>query len=425
MAAKVRQIQGAWWVVTHHHSKRQKKRIGATKAHKREAEQIAKSINAALVSGTHRRDEVAEEELACDQQLREWLVAYAPTLKATTQKLNSGLIENHLAPYFGDRDLRTITERDLLGFIQDRQQYGLSPKVIRNALSVLRRVYNVLDGECRLSRNPASNIDRLVGRVQSASAKETPETQCWSTREVRTLLRIAEEHEPGFFPLLNLLFATGMRRGEALGLQWADVDFDGQKLTVRRSISTQGESTPKSGRSRRVPLPNGLVLQLLDLKAERRRSSLERGWPEVPSWVFCSEAGTSLDPANVTRVWNRVRRRAQAEGVRPLRLHDARHTWVSHAIAAGKNIRWISDQIGHADPAFTLRTYAHLMPEEETDLSFAEFGVEPAENRMAIGARKRPYTAPASGADFLESDNPLIPMARREGFEPPTLRFEA
>jgi hypothetical protein len=65
----------------------------------------------------------------------------------------------------------------------------------------------------------------------------------------------------------------------------------------------------------------------------------------------------------------------------------------------------------------TLRTYAHLMPEEETDPSFAEFGIEPAEKRMAIGAPKRPYTAPASGADFLESDNPLIAMARREGFD--------
>ncbi len=70
----------------------------------------------------------------------------------------------------------------------------------------------------------------------------------------------------------------------------------------------------------------------------------------------------------------------------------------------------------------TLRVYAHAMREEETDLSFAEFGVEPAEKRMAIGAPKRPYTAPASGADFLESDTPLIPMARREGFDAVGLR---
>ena len=103
-----------------------------------------------------------------------------------------------------------------------------------------------------------------------------------------------------------------------------------------------------------------------------------------------------------------------AQGVRPLRLHDARHTWASHAIAAGKNIRWISDQIGHADPAFTLQTYAHLMPEEESNLSFAEFGVGVNEKRVAIGAPKRPYTAPAEIEPFEESPNPLIPMARRE-----------
>jgi hypothetical protein len=65
------------------------------------------------------------------------------------------------------------------------------------------------------------------------------------------------------------------------------------------------------------------------------------------------------------------------------------------------------------------------MPEEESNLSFAEFGVGVNEKRVAIGAPKRPYTAPTEIEPFEESPNPLIPMARREGFEPPTLRFEA
>ena len=113
-------------------------------------------------------------------------------------------------------------------------------------------------------------------------------------------------------------------------------------------------------------------------------------------------------------VENRIRRRAQPLGVRPLRIHDARHTWATFALHAGKNIRWVSDQLGHADPAFTLRVYAHALREEETDLSFAEFG--------GLG---RPKTAQSEKSDFEESPNPLIPLARREGFEPPTLRFEA
>jgi integrase len=82
----------------------------------------------------------------------------------------------------------------------------------------------------------------------------------------------------------------------------------------------------------------------------------------------------AADPSNTSRVWGRVRRRAQAEGVRPLKLHAARHTWATRALRAGKSVRWVADQLGHADPTLTLRVYAHAMREEETDLSFAEFG---------------------------------------------------
>ena len=77
-------------------------------------------------------------------------------------------------------------------------------------------------------------------------------------------------------------------------------------------------------------------------------------------------------------------------------------------------MRWVADPLGHADPAFTLRVYAHAMRDEESDLSFAEFG-----------GSKRLYPALGNYGDEEESSNPLIPMARREGLEPPTLRFEA
>ncbi len=100
--------------------------------------------------------------------------------------------------------------------------------------------------------------------------------------------------------------------------------------------------------------------------------------------------------------------------IRPLKLHCTRHTWATMALAAGKSVRWVADQLGHADPALTLRVYAHAMPQEEADLSFAEFG--------GFGP---PYTAPLSDEDVSESRNSLENLARREGLEPPTLRFEA
>lgn len=81
----------------------------------------------------------------------------------------------------------------------------------------------------------------------------------------------------------------------------------------------------------------------------------------------------------------RLRRRARKKGIHPLKLHCARHTWATWALTSGKSIRWVADQLGHADPALTLRVYAHRLPEEEEDLSFAD-----------LDAPKRPDTLAGS-----------------------------
>jgi len=146
------------------------------------------------------------------------------------------------------------------------------------------------------------------------------------------------------------------------------------------------------------------------------------GWPAIPEWVFCSEAGTALDERNVGRAWERVRRRAQRHGVRPLRLHAARHTFATLALQAGKSVRWVADQLGHADPALTLRVYAHSLPSEGGDLAFADFG---GAAEAALGGSERLYPAPTRSCEDAELRNSAESLARREGFEPPTLRFEA
>ena len=133
--------------------------------------------------------------------------------------------------------------------------------------------------------------------------------------------------------------------------------------------------------------------------------------------MFCSETGGPLDERNVTRSWHRIRRKAQAQGVRPLRLHDARHTFASLALAAGKSVRWVASQLGHARPDLTLRVYAHALREEEVDLSFLDFGGtrrHPRGTKLAATAatRKPPRTTTRRGLGNLEHET---------GFEPATL----
>jgi hypothetical protein len=101
---------------------------------------------------------------------------------------------------------------------------------------------------------------------------------------------------------------------------------------------------------------------------------------------------------------NDLHRKTQKKGMRPLRLHDARHIYASLALASGKSVRWVAEQLGHSDPALTLRVYAHAMREEESDLSFADFG-----------GSERPYPAPTRERDVVEAGNCPERLARREG----------
>ena len=162
--------------------------------------------------------------------------------------------------------------------------------------------------------------------------------------------------------------------------------------------------------------PN-LASLLVDLLATRRRQALARGWPVIPEWVFCSDAGTLMDERNVERVWYRVRRRAQKRGVRPLKLHAARHTYATLALASGKSLRWVAGQLGHSSPTITLTTYAHALREEEVDLSFADFAF--------ADDLKRPYAAPEENGVGDNIANPAKELVELRGIEPLTLRLPA
>jgi len=149
---------------------------------------------------------------------------------------------------------------------------------------------------------------------------------------------------------------------------------------------------------------------LMDLMAERRCEAVAYGWGQLPEPVFVTKAGTRWDDGNLRRAWGRVRRRAHRLGVRPLKLHCARHTWATMALQAGRPIRWVADQLGHADPSLTLRVYAHAMPSDAGDLSFLDLG-------GLSNAPGRPYTAPRdSGApqESRKSLDSLAPPARLE-----------
>ena len=186
------------------------------------------------------------------------------------------------------------------------------------------------------------------------------EIDIWSTDEVRRFLSVTTDSR--YATLWRLLLATGMRRGEALGLQWADIDLDAGKLRIVRAMLADSrrhnllDGAPKNQKSRRtISLDSGTVQALRAWQAQRLQEADSLAATDP---VFTLANGSPMLPAGVSDAW---RRAVRYVGMRPLPLHGTRHTHISHLLSAGEPLAHVSARVGHANATLTLRTYAHVI----------------------------------------------------------------
>lgn len=165
--------------------------------------------------------------------------------------------------------------------------------------------------------------------------------------------------------LWHVIASFGLRRGEAAGLRWQDVDLDAgvatiavQRTQVGSDIITAAPKT-KAG-SRRLSLDRGTVEVLREQLRQQQatRALLGSGWPDC-ALVFTMADGRSIQPQYVTRLFARA---CADGGFPPIRLHDLRHTSASLGLAAGETLVEVSRRLGHSRLAITADTHTHVLP---------------------------------------------------------------
>ena len=163
-----------------------------------------------------------------------------------------------------------------------------------------------------------------------------------------------------------LLANTGLRRGEALALRWADVDFEKEVLRVRGTLArVDGQlvvTAPKTAKSKRtIRLSPAAARILRALKASQTAERLKAGsqWVQT-GYVFTTETGRPCDPRHALRALKVASDRAGLPGIG---LHTLRHSAASVMISNGVPLKVVSEILGHASISVTGDIYGHVAPE--------------------------------------------------------------
>ncbi len=315
------------------------------------------------------RARVAEGQPAKDRKqtvkayAQQWIETSleASDRKRTTKTLYAGVARTHIFDSaIGRLTLDKIRPSHVEGWIVELRRKGLAESSIRSAYTILRAVLDTAVRDGALATNPAAAVRRP--KVTSKEAAHLTPAQ------VAELLAAAQRSR--YAAVFAFLVHTGLRRGEALSLRWADVDFERGTLRVRGTLARIGGALvvtePKTAKSKRVlplsPPAERLLRDVQDLQATERKLA-GSAWHET-GYVFTTETGEPCDPRNALRAFKSAAARA---GIPGAGLHTLRHSAASVMLANGVPLKVVSEILGHSSIAITGDVYGHVSPDVSRD----------------------------------------------------------
>ena len=308
------------------------------------------------IEESKRLDIVKSGEYTVGQWMDFWLENYAKLkVRYSSYQTYKGFINNHIKPAIGNIPLPKLTTMELQQLYKkllesgrvDRieaknKPKGLSVKTVRNLHQMVCSALNLAVSQKLISSNPASAC--ALPKVERKEMKTIPVEQLSAFFE--------EAKQSGVFELYYIDLATGLRRGELLGLKWDDIDLTNGIIRVQRQILRQ------NGEVVEAPLKTKNSYRSVTIGADAIEVLKEQKKKTVNSeYVFPSPTGGPMSPDSVLHMLQRVLKRA---GLERVRFHDLRHTSATLALQNGVDIKTVSGMLGHYSAGFTLDTYAHV-----------------------------------------------------------------
>lgn len=267
--------------------------------------------------------------------------------------------EKHLFPVFGDTLLVEISTAMINKFLLDFQKQGYKQATVTKLYNIMNGVFTMAFMDDSISTNPMLKANKpKISKEEKAQVKDESE-KALTVEQLQYVLSCVDQEDLKWRSFIYLLADTGIRRGEACGLQWQDIDFNNGLVQIRRNLQYTPaagiyETTPKNGKSRTVDIGPDVASLLRQLRAEQAEACISK-------WVF-TQPGTAepMHPQSPTRYFTKFGKKYGVEDFHP---HLLRHTSASIAITNGADVVSTSARLGHSDTSVTLKMYAHANQE--------------------------------------------------------------
>lgn len=278
-----------------------------------------------------------------------------PSMKLNSYLTKEYIINNHILPYFKDKNLAEITSVDIMQWQNEllgmRDSHGTpyAATYLRTMQVQLTAIFNHAVTYYELPKSPCKKVKKM-GKAKSK------EMLFWTVDEY---LKFSEEmkSKPISFYAFEVLFWTGIRMGELLALECGDIDLEKRKLHITKSLQRIGGediiTDPKTENGiRTIDIPDFLCDELEDYMA-----MLYKATPQ-----------SRLFSISDSYLHHEMDRGSKASGVKRIRIHDLRHSHVAHLVELGFSPVAIAERMGHESATITCR-YAHLYPSKQKTMA--------------------------------------------------------
>lgn len=331
---------------------RRKQKWFTVKGTRKQAEQRLTELLRQIDTGIY----IEPDKQKVSEYLTKWLADYVnPNCSPKTAEGYEIIVNRHLVPAIGRHTISGLKPEHLQHYYSVKLKDGLSAQTIRHHHTVLHKALQCAVEWQILTRN-------IADAAKPPRAKRI-EMQTWNEYEIKEFLEAAKETQ--YYELFYLALFSGMRRSELLALRWQDIDFIFGQVSVNRGLHVLPGGKvifrqPKTAAGRRViALPPSALLVLSEYREKKEAECLMIGTSLSDRDLVFSTLGKPLLSNTVSHAWSKIVKRS---GIKPIRLHDSRHTHASIMLRQGVHPKIVQERLGHSSITITLDIYSHVTP---------------------------------------------------------------